>query len=92
MQQCNNLMPQVLDAYLRDRAKKNGAKVYNGLFLRTIQKDGPEGAFTVNFSDYTDGGKVQKCVKAHCTEHLPTPLSQSRGCEMLQIMAEAMTC
>jgi hypothetical protein len=48
----------VLDAYLRDRAKKNGAKVYNGLFLRSSQKDGPEGAFTVNFSDYTDGGKV----------------------------------
>jgi hypothetical protein len=48
----------VLDAYLRDRAKKNGAKVYNGLFLRSSQKEGPEGAFTVNFSDYTDGGKV----------------------------------
>lgn len=49
---------QVLDAYLRNRAKENGAKVYNGLFLRSSQKDGPEGAFTVNFSDYTDGGKV----------------------------------
>lgn len=48
----------MLDAYLRDRAKKNGAQVYNGLFLRSSQKDGPEGAFTVNFSDYTDGGKV----------------------------------
>jgi hypothetical protein len=54
----------VLDAYLRDRAKKNGAKVYNGLFLRSSQKDGPEGAFTVNFSDYTDGGKVCS-MRAH---------------------------
>lgn len=51
-------LSQVLDAYLRNRAKENGAKVYNGLFLRSSQKDGPEGAFTVNFSDYSDGGKV----------------------------------
>jgi hypothetical protein len=53
---------QVLDAYLRNRAKENGAKVYNGLFLRSSQKDGPEGAFTVNFSDYTDGGKVLRAA------------------------------
>lgn len=25
---------EVLDAYLRDRAKANGATVYNGLFMR----------------------------------------------------------
>ena len=67
----------MLDAYLRDRAKKNGAKVYNGLFLRSSQKDGPEGAFTVNFSDYTDGGKVSSMrargcdgwLQPHSSEH-----------------------
>lgn len=48
---------QVMDAYLRDRAEKNGAQVKNGLYLRSEQ-DGSDGAFTITYSDYTDGGKV----------------------------------
>ncbi len=58
-----------MDAYLRNRAQENGAKVYNGLYLRSSQKEGKDGAFTVNFSDYTDGGKVP-CVSC-CNSHRP---------------------
>jgi hypothetical protein len=50
---------QVLDNYLRQRAAGNGAKLYNGLFLRMEQKEGEEGPFTINFSNYEDGGKAR---------------------------------
>jgi hypothetical protein len=48
---------QVMDAYLRDRAKENGAKIYNGLYLRSTQ-EGTDGPFTLTFSNYDEGGKV----------------------------------
>ncbi|KAK9917119.1 hypothetical protein WJX75_001066 [Coccomyxa subellipsoidea] len=50
---------EVLDAYLRDRAKANGATVYNGLFMR-MEKEGPEGGYTIHFNSYEEGGKVGK--------------------------------
>ena len=50
---------QVLDNYLRERAAGNGAKLYNGLFLRMEQKEGEEGPFTIQFSNYEDGGKAR---------------------------------
>lgn len=62
---------QVMDAYLRDRAEKKGAKVYNGLYLRSEQ-DGSDGPFTITFSDYTEGGKVACCpqdLAGPCRSH-----------------------
>lgn len=47
-----------MDNYLRQRALGSGAKLYNGLFLRMEQKDGPEGSFKIDFSNYEEGGKV----------------------------------
>ena len=43
---------------MRQRALGSGAKLYNGLFLRMEQKDGPEGSFKIDFSNYEEGGKV----------------------------------
>ena len=53
----------MLDNYLRERAAGNGAKGYNGLFLRKEQKEGEEGPFTIQFSNYEEGGKAraQRC-------------------------------
>ncbi len=51
---------EVLDNYLRNRAKDSGAKVLNGLFMGMEQKEGPEGAYTLNFNNYEAGGKVGK--------------------------------
>lgn len=51
---------EVLDNYLRKRAQENGAKVLNGLFMGMEQKDGEEGAYTLNFNNYEAGGKVGK--------------------------------
>ncbi|KAK9867601.1 hypothetical protein WJX84_005990 [Apatococcus fuscideae] len=51
---------EVLDNYLRKRAQENGAKVLNGLFMGMEQKEGEEGAYTLNFNNYEAGGKVGK--------------------------------
>jgi geranylgeranyl reductase len=51
---------EVLDSYLRDRAKTNGAKVINGLMMRMEQPQGEEGPFTLHFNNYEEGGKVGK--------------------------------
>lgn len=48
-----------MDNYLRQRAQGSGAVLYNGLFLRMEQKQGPEGPFTIDFSNYEEGGKVR---------------------------------
>ena len=56
---CRSPHAQVLDNYLRQRAAGNGAQLYNGLFLRMEQKEGEEGPFTINFSNYEDGGKAR---------------------------------
>ncbi|CAK0741347.1 hypothetical protein CVIRNUC_001318 [Coccomyxa viridis] len=50
---------EVLDNYLRQRAKQNGASVHNGLFMR-MEQDGSEGEYTVHFNSYEEGGKVGK--------------------------------
>ncbi|KAK9839418.1 hypothetical protein WJX81_000954 [Elliptochloris bilobata] len=50
---------EVLDDYLRTRAKKHGATVLNGLFMRMEQATA-DGPYTVHFNSYKDGGKVGK--------------------------------
>ena len=52
-----------MDNYLRQRAQGSGAVLYNGLFLRMSQKQGPEGPFTIDFSNYEEGGKVWPCLQ-----------------------------
>lgn len=61
-----------MDNYLRERAAGNGAKLYNGLFLRMEQKEGEEGPFTIQFSNYEDGGKA----RARDTWSSPSPCAQ----------------
>jgi geranylgeranyl reductase len=48
---------EVFDAYLRERAEKNGAKLENGLMKRIEQAD-PEGPITIHYNKFTDGDKV----------------------------------
>ena len=55
----------MLDNYLRERAEGSGAKLYNGLFLRMEQNEGEEGPFTIQFSNYEDGGKVCLRIPSH---------------------------
>ena len=61
-----------MDNYLRERAAGNGAKLYNGLFLRMEQKEGEEGPFTIQFSNYEDGGKA----RASDTWSSPSPCTR----------------
>ncbi|KAI9201037.1 hypothetical protein LWI28_017081 [Acer negundo] len=46
----------VLDAYLRERAKKNGARVINGLFLKMDLPKNQEQPYILHFTEY-DGKK-----------------------------------
>ncbi|KAG6545365.1 hypothetical protein Mapa_013214 [Marchantia paleacea] len=49
---------EVLDSYLRDRAKSYGANVINGLFLKMdIPKD-ENSPYVLHYNDYSDGSKV----------------------------------
>jgi geranylgeranyl reductase len=48
---------EVFDDYLRKRAQKNGAKLLNGLFMRSEQQ-GSEGPFTIQYNSYEDGSKM----------------------------------
>lgn len=51
---------EVLDDYLRQRAKKNGAKVINSLFMKFERPQGEEGPYKCHFNNYDAGGKVGK--------------------------------
>lgn len=70
----NLLYLQVMDSYLRDRAKESGATVKNGLFLRSSQ-DGTDGPFTLTYSNYEEGGKVRYSLLVFLA-----PLSYSKEC------------
>lgn len=50
---------EVLDDYLRQRAKQNGAKVINSLFMKFERPAGEEGPYKCHFNNY-EGGKVGK--------------------------------
>ncbi|KAL0035213.1 hypothetical protein WJX79_006259 [Trebouxia sp. C0005] len=43
-----------------DRAKKNGAKVINSLFMKFERPQGEEGPYKLHFNNYDAGGKVGK--------------------------------
>ena len=60
---------EVLDNYLRERAKSNGATVINSLFMKFERPQGEEGPYKLFFNNYGDGGKVGKpdTVEVHCT-------------------------
>ncbi|KAK0586769.1 hypothetical protein LWI29_012036 [Acer saccharum] len=47
---------EVLDAYLRERAEKNGARVINGLFLKMDLPKNEEQPYVLHFTEY-DGKK-----------------------------------
>lgn len=49
---------EVFDDFLRKRAIENGATSINGLCMGFTQ-DGPDGAFTLKYNDYSEGGKVR---------------------------------
>ncbi|KAL3149022.1 hypothetical protein ABBQ32_001870 [Trebouxia sp. C0010 RCD-2024] len=51
---------EVLDDYLRQRAKKSGAKVINSLFMKFERPQGEEGPYKCHFNNYDAGGKVGK--------------------------------
>lgn len=51
---------EVLDDYLRQRAKKNGAQVINSLFMKFERPQGEEGPYKCHFNNYDAGGKVGK--------------------------------
>eukprot|EP00741_Cyanophora_paradoxa_P009301 tig00000144_g9009.t1 len=48
---------EVLDGFLRERAEKNGTKVINGLFLSMDKPKSGDGAYTLHFTDYSNGIK-----------------------------------
>ena len=55
------LRREVLDAYLRDRAKENGATVINGLAKSVKLQQGGEGPITVLYNNYDNvDGKVRR--------------------------------
>lgn len=51
---------EVLDNYLRERAKSNGAKVINSLFMKFERPQGEEGPYKLFYNNYDAGGKVGK--------------------------------
>lgn len=51
---------EVMDDFLRQRAKKNGAKVINSLFMKFERPQGEEGPYKLHFNNYDAGGKVGK--------------------------------
>ncbi|KAK4750748.1 hypothetical protein SAY87_004230 [Trapa incisa] len=44
---------EILDAYLRDRAADNGAKVINGLFLKMDMPKGQNAPYLLHYTEYT---------------------------------------
>ncbi|KAK9796700.1 hypothetical protein WJX73_004853 [Symbiochloris irregularis] len=48
---------EVLDNYLRNRAKENGAQIINGLFMR-LEQDSADGPFTMHYNKYEAGAKA----------------------------------
>eukprot|EP00879_Flechtneria_rotunda_P001453 GHRR01001607.1.p1 GENE.GHRR01001607.1~~GHRR01001607.1.p1 ORF type:complete len:533 (+),score=160.18 GHRR01001607.1:133-1599(+) len=48
---------EVMDAFLRDRAEGLGAKVVNGLMMKTEQAS-PDGPFTIHYNAYAEGSKI----------------------------------
>ena len=51
---------EVMDDFLRQRAKKNGATVINSLFMKFERPQGEEGPYKLHFNNYDAGGKVGK--------------------------------
>ncbi|DBB09362.1 TPA: hypothetical protein ACH3X3_007939 [Trebouxia sp. C0006] len=51
---------EVMDDFLRQRAKKNGAKVINSLFMKFERPQGEDGPYKLHFNNYDAGGKVGK--------------------------------
>eukprot|EP00933_Yihiella_yeosuensis_P037273 TRINITY_DN31175_c0_g1_i1.p1 TRINITY_DN31175_c0_g1~~TRINITY_DN31175_c0_g1_i1.p1 ORF type:complete len:577 (-),score=129.25 TRINITY_DN31175_c0_g1_i1:68-1675(-) len=52
---------EVLDSFLRDRAKSNGATVINGLFLGLEAPSSKEAPYVLTYSDFSNGeGKSRK--------------------------------
>jgi hypothetical protein len=45
---------EVLDGFLRDRAKDNGAKVVNGLVLRMDVPKDDESPYIIHYTDYAE--------------------------------------
>ena len=46
-----------MDAFLRDRAEKLGAKVINGLMMK-MEQPVAEGPITIQYNGYTEGSKI----------------------------------
>lgn len=51
---------EVMDDFLRQRAKKSGAKVINSLFMKFERPQGEDGPYKLHFNNYDAGGKVGK--------------------------------
>eukprot|EP00243_Klebsormidium_subtile_P002938 TRINITY_DN16008_c0_g1_i1.p1 TRINITY_DN16008_c0_g1~~TRINITY_DN16008_c0_g1_i1.p1 ORF type:complete len:545 (+),score=155.00 TRINITY_DN16008_c0_g1_i1:70-1635(+) len=51
---------EVLDGFLRDRAKENGANVINGLMLRMDVPKDDESPYIIHYTDYAEDSKVGK--------------------------------
>jgi len=49
---------EIMDDFLRQRAKANGANIVNGLFTRMDKPTTDDGAYTMHYNDYSSGGKV----------------------------------
>lgn len=58
---------EVLDDYLRNRAKSNGAKVINSLFMKFERPQGEEGPYKLHFNNY-DAGTTGKTGKLDSIE------------------------
>lgn len=73
---------EVLDDYLRGRAKKNGAKVINSLFMKFERPQGEEGPYKCHFNNYDAGGKVGKpdSIEVSCCSVYQLAHACSNGC------------
>ena len=67
---------EVLDNYLRERAKSNGATVINSLFMKFERPQGEEGPYKLFFNNYDAGGKVGRPdnIEVHTAQY---PFSNS---------------
>ena len=63
---------EVLDNYLRERAKSHGATVINSLFMKFERPQGEEGPYKLFYNNYGSGGKVGKpeTIEVSCTAFL----------------------
>ena len=75
---------EVLDDYLRQRAKKNGAKVINSLFMKFERPQGEEGPYKCHFNNYDAGGKVGKPDSVEVSCCLTYQLSALSWCSHLR--------